>query len=375
MTTPFHTKYRPATLDEVIGHSTAVTTLRGYVKSGKFPSAIALFGPTSVGKTTLARAFAASVLGSSVTGNPDYTEVNGSSERSIEDMRALIASARLRPTGGVRRFIVVDEAQGVLGNQAAAAALLVPIERPVASTTWILGSMDPEKFASSSNGKALLTRCAQFHLTPPGPEDMMKQLSRIRKGEDMRYVSRDVADTIVQGCGGQMRTLANMMESLAAYHEGLDEPPATLAPEDVQGVLNVSSSQDEERVVRILVAVYAGAIAGAQKEIIGIADGFGAIGRMLSLHWAVFNNFVLKGARHPAVWMTRPAVALYKQLTEHAESNGIERGAMLARMASVQASLTELKARAQMFAVPELMAISAWAVTTAKQLKVDSHDS
>jgi len=369
MTTPLHTKYRPATLDEVIGHEKAVTTLRGYVKTGKYPSAIALFGPTSVGKTTLARAFAATVLGASTKGNPDYTEVNGSSERSIDDIRQLIQESRLRPTSGVRRIICVDEAQGLLSNAAAAAAFLKPLENPVPTTTWILGSMDPEKFSSSSNGRAMLTRCVQFHLKPHTRDDLMKQLMRIRKGEGMKFVSREVADTVVDGCGGQMRTLANMLESLSGYHGGLDDAPATLSPDDVQSVLNTSSAQDEDTAVRILVAVYAGALAGAQKEILNVSDGFGTINRLMNMNWVVWNNTVLKGARHPAVWMTKPAQALSSLLDDFAAKQGIERADQLERMARVHTSLTELKARAQTFAVPELMAISAWAVATIQSLK------
>lgn len=369
MSTPFHTKYRPKTLSEVVGHESVVTTLRGYIKTGKFPSAIALFGPTSVGKTTLARAFAADVLQCDPRGNPDYTEVNGSAERTIDDMRALIQEARLRPTGGRRRIVVLDEAQGTLSNAAAAAAILKPLETPVPTTTWILGSMDPEKFAASSNGRAMLTRCIQFHLQKPSQKDLMAQLMRIRKGEGMKYVTRDVANTIVENCNGQMRTLSNMMESLAGYYDGLDEQPGALTPDDVQTVLRVGDTEDDAVAVRLLIAVYACKLGAAQKEVLNISDAFGTLNRLLNLHWAVFNNTVLNGQRHPAIWMTKPAVVLADQLGSLFSEQSLERPAQLARLASVQASLTELKSRAQAFAVPELMAISAWAVNTINQLK------
>ena len=51
----FHQKYRPATLDKIIGHSKAVDAMKGWIASGEYPSAILFVGPTSVGKTTLAR--------------------------------------------------------------------------------------------------------------------------------------------------------------------------------------------------------------------------------------------------------------------------------------------------------------------------------
>ena len=58
-----HSKYRPRTLDEVIGHEAAVTRLRGQIKSGKLRSAYLFTGPSSVGKTTLARCLAAEING------------------------------------------------------------------------------------------------------------------------------------------------------------------------------------------------------------------------------------------------------------------------------------------------------------------------
>ena len=75
--TDFHSKYRPETLDRIIGHSAAVTRLKGMVASGNIPGAILFTGPSSVGKTTLARAFAAAVNGKPIEEQQqDFKEVN-----------------------------------------------------------------------------------------------------------------------------------------------------------------------------------------------------------------------------------------------------------------------------------------------------------
>lgn len=362
---PFHLKYRPRTLSEVIGHEVAVTTLQGYIKRDSFPSAIAFFGPTSSGKTTLARAFACSALGASTAGNPDYTEVNASSERSVDEVRALVQVAKLRPTGGKRRFIMLDEAQGLLGNPAAAAAVLTPVESPVSTTTWLIGSMDPERFASTSNGRALLTRCTQFHLTPPDRDALMGQLKRIRAGEKMSYLSREAAEHVLDNCQGQMRTLANMLEALHGYYSGLENPPASLGADAVQSVLSASASQDDATAVRVLVAVYNGAVAAAQRDLLNVSDGFGMVNKLLNMHWAVYNNLILKGARHPAVWMTVPARALAEQLASAFEKLGLDRSEQIRRMAQMHVSLTQLRVQSQAFAVPEVMALGAWAATNA----------
>lgn len=117
--TALHTKYRPKTLDEVIGHEKAVTAFKGYVETKKWPSAIALLGPTSAGKTTLAHALASSEFGVKAKGHPDFFEINASDSKTIDDVRALITLSKYRPQKGKRRFIFIDEAQGLLSNKQA----------------------------------------------------------------------------------------------------------------------------------------------------------------------------------------------------------------------------------------------------------------
>ena len=116
----FHTKYRPQTLDEVIGHEAAVARLKGQVKTGKLRSAYLFTGPSSVGKTTLARCLAAEINGKPVSQQVgDYRELNAGDQKSIEDMRELIRMSKFKPTGKKRVFMI-DEAQALLTNAAAA---------------------------------------------------------------------------------------------------------------------------------------------------------------------------------------------------------------------------------------------------------------
>lgn len=121
--TALHLKYRPETLDDIIGHEAAVAKLKGMIASKKFPSALAFFGPTSAGKTTLARAFATTTLGKQAEGSQDFMELNATDNKTIDDIRQLIGISRLRPVSGIRRFLLVDEAQGILSNAQAAACI------------------------------------------------------------------------------------------------------------------------------------------------------------------------------------------------------------------------------------------------------------
>lgn len=122
--TALHTKYRPTSLDTLIGHEEAVTRMKGMISSGKIPSAILITGPTSVGKTTLARAFVNDLNGGkNFLNSPDYKEVNVADQRTIDDMRELVRLSKLRPMVGKKKVFVLDEAQSICSNAAASACI------------------------------------------------------------------------------------------------------------------------------------------------------------------------------------------------------------------------------------------------------------
>lgn len=109
---PFDDKYRPKTLDKIIGHEKVVQRLQGIISSKKYPNAMLFVGPSSAGKTTLARAFVASLFGveSVESGNVhDFHELNGADARGIDDVRDLLKVASLKPRIAPRRVFLIDE--------------------------------------------------------------------------------------------------------------------------------------------------------------------------------------------------------------------------------------------------------------------------
>ena len=349
----FHLKYRPSNLDQIIGHSAAVTRLRGMVSSGKIPNALLFVGPSSVGKTTLARALAAELNGKPADQQQDYMEINGTDQRSIEDVRNLIQVSKFRPSGK-RRIIVIDEAQGILTNAPAAAALLKPLEEPSRETLWILCSMDPTKF-SSGNGKAIANRCTQFVLEPHSNAELLKQALRIVKRERMDYLDKEVLKDVVRASGSAMRTLANLVQGLRDYYDGLpeDERPEQLTAEDVATVLTSAESADDKLVPEIMAAIFTGQYAVAQRALLSVQDAFQAINKMLWTSSFFLNHLVLNGARHPKVWYT----PLNKDFLARLKAAKVE--PTLGQAAAVQAAFVEVKARAQAFAVGEIELVSA----------------
>lgn len=340
--TAFHLKYRPKNLDRIVGHENAVTQLKGIIASKKTPSALLFTGPSSAGKTTLARAFAASLNGlESIEGQMDYMEINAADTRTIDDMRTLIQTAALRPMSLKRRIILLDEAQSLLSLPASVAALLKPLEQPAKSTVWILSSMEPDKFASTQGGRALANRCVQFNLDYPTDQDLRKQAVRIIKGEKMSFMTKELMSLVVQNCNREMRTLANILEKLNMYYSGLDEKPETLKPKDIESVITNASSNDDKTAVRFLLSLYNKKLIPALKEVAHVTDVFRFINTCIIFNKNVLIDYVLKGDRHPKVWFNQHSRVLKEQVQSLKENK--KDGEILGVMSQVQNELLTVK--------------------------------
>lgn len=351
--TGFHLKYRPTNLGRVIGHEAAVTRLRGMVESGKMPTALAFFGPSGSGKTTLARAFAADVNG--VKGSSelrDYIEKNAAAEKTMEDVKSWLQMARFKPQHK-RRVICIDEAQGLISNPQAANAFLKPLEEPPANTIWIICSMEPAKFQASETGRAILKRCNQFVLEEHSTGDMYKQAVRIAKAEEMKYVMGDDNALLkkVAKSVNDMRSLANTMESLQQYYEGLEKKPKHLSEDHITAVLKSSESSDDELAYKTVKAIYEQQFKAVMRCLLDVQDGFHFVTKLQWMNNAVLNNMVLDGARHRKNWTNKYGQQLIKDASKLKITLGV--------LAAVNATIVEARAQAATFQMEPTEMLSA----------------
>jgi len=196
-----HTKYRPKTLDKVIGQSNVVAALERAAKRDN-ARAYLFHGPSGVGKTTLARIMARK-LGVSTSG---LIEMDAASKSGVDDVRKIkeIGSYKSFGTGG-KRAVILDEAHRLSGN--AWDALLKDLEEPAEHMTWFLCTTNVSKVPTT-----IRTRCLKFELKEVNDDDLGELLGAVCEDEGVDP-PEDVEQLIIREAHGSPRQLLMNLEA------------------------------------------------------------------------------------------------------------------------------------------------------------------
>ena len=228
-------KYRPKTLDEVVGQQNAVKRLKSYVKAGNMPHLL-FSGPAGVGKTTSAIALARDMFGENWKNN--FYELNASDERGIDVVRVNIKEyARTAPFGGAPfKIIFLDEADALTSD--AQAALRRTMEKYSGTCRFILSCNYSSKIIDP-----IQSRCAIFRFIRPSEEEIIEYLKRIVKGEEID-IDDDALRQIALVSEGDVRKAVNTLQVAASFADGgkidlqrIYEATAMADPSDVRNMV------------------------------------------------------------------------------------------------------------------------------------------
>jgi len=229
---PFHQKYRPNNLDELVGQKFISITLKQALLTKKIAPAYLFNGPRGTGKTSSARIFAKSLncqafdqptitpcckcdLCRQITDGSalDIIEIDAASNTGVENIREIIERARFAPTQARWKVYVIDECHML--STAASNALLKTIEEPPSRVVFILATTNPERVLNT-----IISRCQKFDFRRISPSDIFQHLSEIAEKESIKYEVQALK-MIAKRSNGGMRDAQSLLEQLNLLPEGI----------------------------------------------------------------------------------------------------------------------------------------------------------
>jgi DNA polymerase-3 subunit gamma/tau len=218
-------KWRPKQFEEVVGQGHVTRTLQNALKQDRLAHAYLFTGTRGVGKTSIARLFARAIRcenrkpnfnpclecasckdidsGSSM----DYIEIDGASNNSVDDVRALIENVQYLPTRGRHKIYVIDEVHML--SVSAFNALLKTLEEPPAHAIFILATTDPQKLLGT-----VISRTQRYDFKNVSQEALTSHILHIAKVEGITFANPKLATKLAELGRGSVRDTLSLFDQV-----------------------------------------------------------------------------------------------------------------------------------------------------------------
>ena len=241
-------KYRPNTLDELVGQPDAVALITEQIKKKNLGHAYLFSGPRGVGKTSLARIIATTIGCDPVF---DITEIDAASHNKVDDIRELNDSVNfIASSPGKKRVFILDEVH-MLSN-AASNAFLKTLEEPPEHVIFILATTEPERVIET-----IRSRTTHLAFKRIGNEEIITSLEKISKQEKIK-LSKELLEYISNQSEGSLRDAINLFEQTystfgnKATIEELYSILGKVTTSDLFQIVQAMGTQDTSTVLKIL---------------------------------------------------------------------------------------------------------------------------
>ena len=214
MAKALYRKYRPTSLKSVVGQSQTTDALAKSLEQGKISHAYLFVGPRGTGKTSVARIFAHEINHFNYEIEDDYVdiiEIDGASNRGIEDIRDLREKATIAPSEGKFKVYIIDEVHML--TREAFNALLKTLEEPPKHVVFIMATTELHKVPAT-----ILSRAQVYHFNLADKATMKKHLEEIAKQENIP-ISDEAIDIIVERGGGSFRDSISLLDQISTLSD------------------------------------------------------------------------------------------------------------------------------------------------------------
>jgi DNA polymerase III subunit gamma/tau len=226
----FARKYRPQTFQDVVGQEVVVTTLKNAIRMDKVAHAYLFCGGRGCGKTTLARLFAKALNCANLSHSQepcnqcpscldimagqslDVIEIDGASNRGIDDVRQINEMVGYVPTNGRYKIYIIDEVHML--TKEAFNALLKTLEEPPSQAKFFFATTEAHKILPT-----IISRCQRFDLGRISISQIHSKLDQIAS-DLSRDVDGEALHKIAELSDGSLRDAESLFDQLLCFQDG-----------------------------------------------------------------------------------------------------------------------------------------------------------